>query len=103
MPLQVKLQLLHLDVVMQPSAPEIRKAVAGVMSRLHETSQPFVRWMHGSCLEAAPVAGMQRSKVFHAVKGLLCDEHSQDLAVNRTSAYDGVAPHTGLALASMSM
>lgn len=56
-PLQVKLQLLHRDIVMQPSAPEIRKAVAGIMSRLHETSQPFVRWMDGTCLEAAAVAG----------------------------------------------
>ena len=59
MPLQVKLQLLHPDIIMQPSAAEIRKAVAGIMSRLHETSQPFVRWMDGTCLEAAPVAGMQ--------------------------------------------
>ena len=57
--LQVKLQLLHPDIVMQPSPAEIRKAVAGIMSSLHETSQPFVRWMDGTCLEAAPVAGMQ--------------------------------------------
>ena len=56
-PLQVKLQLLHGDIMMQPSAPELRKAVASIMSRLHETSQPFVRWMDGTCLEAAAVAG----------------------------------------------
>ena len=55
--LQVTLQLLHPGIIMQPSAAEIRRAVAGLLSSLHETSQPFVRWMAGTCLEAAPVAG----------------------------------------------
>ena len=53
----MKLQLLHPDILMQPSAAEIKRAVADILSSLHDTSQPFVRWMDGTCLEAAPVPG----------------------------------------------
>ena len=55
--LKVTLQLLHTDIIMQPSAAEIRRAVAGLLCSLREAAQPFVRWMAGTCLEAAPVAG----------------------------------------------
>ena len=54
---QVKLQMLHSDIVMQPSAAEIKKALGGLLLRLHETALPFVRWMDGTCLEAASVPG----------------------------------------------
>ena len=70
--MKVTLQLLHPDIVMQPSAADIRRAVAGLLSSLHETAQPFARWMVGTCLEAAPVAGPPPHPGW-----LLCDTSAQ--------------------------
>jgi hypothetical protein len=55
--LQVMLRLSYPDIIMQPNAADIKKALARLALRIMESSKPFVRWMDGTCLEAQPIHG----------------------------------------------
>ena len=54
---QVSLHLSHPDVVMQPNVAEIKKAIARLALAIAESAKHFVRWMDGTCLEAAAIPG----------------------------------------------
>ena len=54
---QVSLHLSHPDVVLQPNVADIKKGVARLALALVESGRQFVRWMDGTCLEAAPIPG----------------------------------------------
>ena len=53
----MSLQLSRPDVIVQPNAAEVKKMVARLALALVESAKQFVRWMDGTCLEAAPVPG----------------------------------------------
>lgn len=55
--LQVVLRLSYPDIIMQPNAADMKKALARLALRIMESSKPFVRWMDGTCLEAQPIHG----------------------------------------------
>jgi dynein heavy chain len=55
--LQVSLHLSHPDVVLQPNVADMKKGIARLALALVESGRQFVRWMDGTCLEAAPIPG----------------------------------------------
>ena len=54
---QVSLHLSHPDVVVQPNVAEIKKAISRLALAVAESAKQFVRWMEGTCLEAAAIPG----------------------------------------------
>lgn len=53
---KVTLSLLGPDVLVQPPVNEISKVLQTLTKRIVESTQSFVRWLHGSCIECPPQA-----------------------------------------------
>lgn len=49
---QVSLSLLSAEVLVSPSTSEASKQLGRLLRNLVESARPFVRWMHGTCVEA---------------------------------------------------
>lgn len=59
------IQLSRPDIIVQPNAADVKKAVAHMALALVETGKQFVRWMDGTCLEAGPIPGMGSLTAHH--------------------------------------
>ena len=77
----MSLQLSRPDVIVHPNAAEVKKMVARLALALVESAKQFVRWMDGTCLEAAPIPGAAplpthatlQSCGWHMLQGCLMD------------------------------
>lgn len=55
--MQVSLHLHAPEVVVHPSANEIKKALARTARSLVESAKSFKRWMDGTCIESPDLPG----------------------------------------------
>ena len=55
--MQVSLHLNAPEVVVHPSANEIKKALARTARSLVESAKSFKRWMDGTCIESPDLPG----------------------------------------------
>jgi dynein heavy chain len=51
------MHLVNPEVVVQPSAHDIKKMINRLAKGIVESGKPFVRWMDGTCLEAPEIPG----------------------------------------------
>lgn len=65
---QITMSLNNPEVVVQPSANDVKKVLGRLARNLVECSKPFVRWMDGTCLETPeiPAAAEDEEPFLHS-------------------------------------